>query len=67
MINFKQIWQHIRELSGDDAYERYLQHCAQHHRHETVVDKDDVSPPFSREMFFKEWQEKKWKGVKRCC
>ena len=54
-----QVWQSIRQLSGDDAYERYLQHHQQHYAQE--------SPPLSREAFFKQWQERKWSGVKRCC
>lgn len=56
------LWQRIRELSGDDAYERYLQHYAEHHQHAT-----DSELPLSREAFFKQWQDDKWKGVKRCC
>lgn len=57
---FKNSWKFIRRVSGDDAYEQYLQHYALHHD-------DAVSPPLSREDFFKQWQDKKWKGVKRCC
>jgi uncharacterized short protein YbdD (DUF466 family) len=56
------LWQGIRELSGDDAYERYLQHHAEHH----AVDQD-AEPPLTREAFFKQWQDSKWKGIKRCC
>lgn len=52
----------MRQLSGDDAYERYLQHYAEHHQN--VL---EVEPPLSKEAFFKEWQDKKWTGVKRCC
>lgn len=59
---FKQVWQRIRELSGDDAYERYLSHYDAHHAQQT-----DASPPLSREVFFKQWQDNQWKGVKRCC
>lgn len=51
-------WRAVRRLSGDDAYERYLAHHAEHHA-ETA--------PLSREEFFKQWQDTKWKGVKRCC
>lgn len=51
-------WRSVRRLSGDDAYERYLAHHAESHSEE---------PPLSREAFFKEWQDGKWKGVKRCC
>jgi uncharacterized short protein YbdD (DUF466 family) len=54
----KQLWQAIRQLSGDDAYERYLRHHAVHHADE---------PLLSKKAFFKQWQDKKWQGVKRCC
>jgi uncharacterized short protein YbdD (DUF466 family) len=54
----RKIWRVVRQLSGDDAYERYLRHCAERHDHEM---------PLSREEFFKRWQERKWSGVKRCC
>ncbi len=54
----KTIWQMVRHLSGDDAYERYLQHQAMHHQAET---------PLSKEAFFKQWQDEKWNGIKRCC
>lgn len=55
---FKKLWQMIRRLSGDDAYERYIEHHQQYH---------PDTAPLSREAFFKEWQDGKWKGVKRCC
>ena len=54
----KKVWCNVRQLSGDDAYERYLQHHAEHHIDEA---------PLDREAFFKEWQDNKWKGIKRCC
>ena len=53
------LWGAVRRLSGDDAYERYLAHHAAHHR--------DGDPPLSRAAFFKQWQDGKWEGVKRCC
>lgn len=58
----KQLWQRIRELSGDDAYERYLAHYTEHHAQDL-----EAPAPLSREQFFKQWQDNKWKGVKRCC
>ena len=58
----KVLWQNIRQLSGDDAYERYLAHYNEFH-----ADKDAAEPPLSREAFFKQWQDGKWKGIKRCC
>ena len=53
----KVFWQAVRQLSGDDAYERYLTHHAQHHEGEALTKK----------AFFKKWQDDKWQGVKRCC
>lgn len=63
MLNkLKLLWQNIRQLSGDDAYERYLTHYAEHH-----ANTEATEPPLSREAFFKQWQDGKWKGLKRCC
>jgi uncharacterized short protein YbdD (DUF466 family) len=47
----------LRELTGDDAYERYLAHHCQHHD----------GPPLSRAEFFRQSQREKWDGVRRCC
>ena len=52
------VWRAVRQLSGDDAYERYLRHCAENHPDE---------PLLSKQEFFKQWQDGKWQGVKRCC
>lgn len=59
MINqLRRFWRAVRQLSGDDAYERYLVQHARHHPGEQAL---------SREEFFRQWQDGKWKGVKRCC
>ncbi|MEY3650878.1 MAG: hypothetical protein RLZZ351_243, partial [Pseudomonadota bacterium] len=50
---FKQIWSSVRQLSGDDAYERYLKHYAEHHA-------ESNEPPLTKAAFFKAWQDKKW-------
>lgn len=52
------IWQFIRRLSGDDAYERYLRHHAEAHPND---------PSLSRSEFFKREQDRKWNEVRRCC
>lgn len=54
----KRCWALLRQLSGDDAYERYLRHQALAHPAET---------PLNRKSFFQREQERKWNGVKRCC
>jgi len=56
------LWQNIRQLSGDDAYERYLKHYVEH-----CAAQENLEPPLSREAYFKQWQDNKWKGTRRCC
>ena len=58
LLKLQQGWKLLRELSGDDAYERYLQHQALAHADEK---------PLCRHAFFKQQQQQKWHGVKRCC
>ena len=54
----KKLWRLIRRLSGDDAYERYLAHLRAAHPERI---------PLDRKAFFREEQERKWNGVRRCC
>lgn len=67
MLNaVKTFWSNVRRLSGDDAYEQYLKHYEE--AHANVDENSETLPPrLSREEFFKQWQDNKWKGVKRCC
>jgi uncharacterized short protein YbdD (DUF466 family) len=51
-------WRYLRAVSGDDAYERYLEHHAAHHSGEPVM---------PRKAFFSDHQRRKWAGVSRCC
>ena len=60
----KTFWGIVRRLSGDDAYEQYLKHYARHHQTDAG---HDYHPPLSKADFFKQWQDEKWNGVKRCC
>ena len=52
------LWKIIRELSGDDAYERYHAHHVACHSH---------IAPLSRKEFFQRDQQQKWNSIKRCC
>ena len=54
----RRLWLVIRQLSGDDAYERYLVHHSKAH---------SGKPPLGRQEYFKQAQEQKWSGVRRCC
>jgi uncharacterized short protein YbdD (DUF466 family) len=57
---FHKLWDVLRTMSGDDAYERYLAHWYAHHA-------EDDTEPLTRAAFFKNEQERKWNGVRRCC
>ncbi len=48
----------LRQLTGDDAYDRYLAHHQLHHSDQAVLD---------RRAFYLAQQQRKWTGVKRCC
>jgi uncharacterized short protein YbdD (DUF466 family) len=47
----------LRAVSGDDAYERYLEHHARAH----------AGAPLSRRAFYAERERAKWSGISRCC
>jgi uncharacterized short protein YbdD (DUF466 family) len=51
-------WKVLRELVGDDAYERYCEHHHYRHANEPLLD---------RRAFYVKNQQEKWNGVKRCC
>jgi uncharacterized short protein YbdD (DUF466 family) len=60
MTSLKKVICFVREISGDDVYERYLIHWQQHHAQQG-------GEPQTRQEFFKAELERKWNGVKRCC
>ena len=53
-------WTLLREVTGDDAYERYLEHWRVRHA-------ADGATPLDRASFCREEQRRKWEGVRRCC
>ncbi|MDD5266496.1 MAG: CstA-like transporter-associated (seleno)protein [Methylococcales bacterium] len=60
----KAFWRIIRRLSGDDAYEQYLKHYARYHQ---ADEGHECHQPLTKADFFKQWQNEKWNGIKRCC
>ena len=58
--NIHRGWELLRTISGDDAYERYLEHW--HTYHAKNGDK-----PLDCKTFFQMEQDRKWNGIKRCC
>jgi uncharacterized short protein YbdD (DUF466 family) len=51
-------WGVVRILAGEDDYARYLEHHAAVH-----PDRE----PMSARAFYREREQRKWDGVKRCC
>jgi uncharacterized short protein YbdD (DUF466 family) len=58
MSLLRALWQALRTLSGDDAYERYLAHHAGAH---------PGVAPLSRRAFYLDEEQRKWNGINRCC
>ena len=59
-VALRRAWTLLRELTGDDAYERYLAHWRTQHA-------ATGGAPLDRAAFCREEQERKWDGVRRCC
>lgn len=56
--SLRRAWSYLRQVTGDDAYERYLAHHRQSHPDEA---------PLTREQYFRKRQDEKWSKVSRCC
>jgi uncharacterized short protein YbdD (DUF466 family) len=52
------LWEFVRELSGDDAYDRYLQRHSRQH---------PDAKPLDKRAYFKQVQKQKWSELRRCC
>lgn len=52
------LWDFVRELATDNAYERYLAHHREAH---------EQAAPLTRRAFYLREQQRKWSGVQRCC
>jgi uncharacterized short protein YbdD (DUF466 family) len=58
IITLRGAWRLIRQATGDDAYERYLEHQALAHPGQSAM---------TRSAFYNDRQRRKWSGVSRCC
>lgn len=59
-FKISRIWQMIRTISGDNAYDIYLKNYIQCKTH-------NQKKILSRRQFFIKRLEEKWSGVNRCC
>ena len=51
-------WGFLRQVSGDDAYDRYLAHMTLAHPDQPVL---------GRSAYFRSRQEQRWNRISRCC
>jgi uncharacterized short protein YbdD (DUF466 family) len=58
--SLQRFWALVREVTGDDAYERYLAHWRLRHAGASAA-------PLDRAAFYRDEQRRKWDGVRRCC
>lgn len=56
----RRCWRFLKELSGEDAYERYLEHWRTEHG-------QAGEPPLDRKAFYEREQQRKWERPNRCC
>ena len=52
------VWYFVRQVSGDDAYERYREHMLQTHAGQ---------PAMTRSEYYRVRTEQKWNRLTRCC
>lgn len=55
---WRRLWAGLRALTGDDAYDRYLNHVRARH---------PGMAPLDRESFYAAELDRRWKQVNRCC
>lgn len=55
---WRRFWSGLRGITGDDAYERYIDHHQARHPGE---------PALGRDAFFRAELERRWSQPNRCC
>ena len=51
-------WAFVRQVSGDDAYERYVEHMLGEHPERALMQRD---------QYYRFRTEQKWNRITRCC
>lgn len=60
VVMLGRLWRMLRMATGDDAYERYLDHWRERHAREG-------GEPLNRKAFYEADLRRRWHGVRRCC
>jgi len=58
VASLRALWRGLRAVTGDDAYERYIEHHGARH---------PGAPPLSRRAFYEAEQKRQWSRINRCC
>jgi len=58
--SIRNFWRGLQRLTGDDAYQRYLEHWRREHA-------CDEEKPMSRREFYLAEEQRKWNKPNRCC
>jgi uncharacterized short protein YbdD (DUF466 family) len=56
----RSLWQGLRRITGDDAYERYLERHRQCPVH-------GGEKPLDQKAFYEMELRRRWGGIRRCC
>lgn len=59
----RHFWRWLRAASGDDEYDRYLDHWRRAHHDGPGA----PHAPLSRRDFFRLRQSERWEHIRRCC
>jgi uncharacterized short protein YbdD (DUF466 family) len=59
------LWRGLRQATGDDTYERYLEHWRT--KNLDADDTHDEEEPLDRKTFHKDRLDKQWSQPRRCC
>jgi len=63
--NLKLLWWWVRQMSGDAAYERYLE--SHHHVSRRGRGAQGPKPILTRQEFYLDTLKRRYSGVSRCC
>jgi uncharacterized short protein YbdD (DUF466 family) len=55
---WRRFWAGLRSITGDDAYDRYVEHCQLRHPDAALLD---------RGSFYRSELDRRWSKVNRCC
>jgi uncharacterized short protein YbdD (DUF466 family) len=59
------LWWWLRQITGDAAYENYLEHCRA--TAQGSESQSDTAPAMTRAQFYTDSIRRKYSGISRCC